>query len=128
MKKDKSIERITFLAEKFNVFTNEEVEELTDNKDNIYVVKGNDKKVIALYTVKTYENGDIKVDDKNNTISNWIGIHEDVFVNMVQSDPTVNKIYVQWMLGVFTSYLKNGRTQFAKRFACEDLPQAQEYL
>jgi len=129
MKKNKSIERIAFLAEKFNVFTNDEYKGLIE-KDGVITVYGNeiDREVIALYTVKMYDNGDLKVDDHNNTISNWIGIHENVFINMVQSDPTVNKIYVQWMLSVFTNYLKKGQRIFAKRFACEDLPQAKEYL
>lgn len=128
MKKDKSIERITFLAEKFNVFVNNDYDELAE-KEGVNIVEGNQSgEIIALYTVKTYDNGDKKIDDNNNTISNWIGVHENVFVNMVQSDPTVNKIYVQWMLSVFTNYLKKGHETLAKRFACEDLPQAKEYL
>ena len=127
MKKNKSIERISFLAKKFNVFEDTDYDELI-KKDGIIGVDGNDGKLIAMYTVKKYDNGDLKLDDNGNVISNWIGVHESVFTNMVQSDPTVNKVYVQWMLTVFTNYLKKGHSILARRFACEDLPQAKEYL
>jgi len=133
MSKDKSVQRIAFLAKNFNVFTDEDFETLNKDEDNLPIIYNpydtiDEDVVLALYKVKRYENGDIKVDDDGNPIVKWVGVHEDVFIDMVQGDPTINKVYVQWMLQTFSRYIKNGNIVKATRFASEDLPQAKEYL
>ena len=133
MSKDKSIERISFLAKNFNVFDDEDYETLNKDEENIPILKSHhntidEDSVLALYRVKLYDNGDIKVDDDGNPIVKWVGVYEEVFINMVQVDPTINKMYVQWMLQTFVRYIKAGDIDKAMRFATEDLPQAEEYL
>lgn len=133
MSKDKSIKRIAFLAKNFNVFTDEDYETLNKDDENIPIVSNpydtiDEDVVLALYKVKRYENGDTKVDDAGNPIVKWVGLYEDIFIDMVQADSTVNKIYVQWMLQTFTRYIKSGDIIKAIRFATEDLPQAEQYL
>jgi len=133
MSKDKSVQRISFLAKNFNVFTDEDFETLNNDEENIPIIHNpyntiDEDIVLALYKVKRYENGDMKVDDSGNPIVKWVGIHEDVFIDMVQVDPTLNKVYIQWMLQTFSRYIKSGDIIKATRFATEDLPQAEEYL
>jgi hypothetical protein len=133
MSKDKSVKRISFLAKNFNVFTNEDYETLNKDEENIPIVSNpydtiDEDTVLGLYKVKRYDNGDMKIDDNGNPIVKWVGVHEDVFIDMVQVDPTVNKIYVQWMLQTFSRYIKSGDIIKAIRFATEDLPQAEQYL
>jgi len=57
-----------------------------------------------------------------------VSVSYNVFVEMLSADPTDNKIYLQWMLTVFTRLIKNERIGEAIRFASEDLPLAKEYL
>jgi hypothetical protein len=132
MSKDKSIQRISFLAKNFNVFTDEDFEVLNKDVNNIPILQSqstiDEDIILGLYKVKRYENGDIKLDDNDNPIVSWVGVHEDVFIDMVQVDPTINKVYVQWMLQTFSRYIKDSNIDKAVRFATEDLPQAKEYL
>ena len=128
-KKNKSLERVTFLAEKFNVFTNEDfIEYLKEDNHGYLTVMSEDDVPIALYKTKRYDDGSEKLDDNHNVIVTWIGIYENVFIDIVQSDPTVNKAYVQWMLTTLTRYIKTGDIEKGIMFAVEDLPLAEEYL
>lgn len=133
-KENKSIERISFLAEKYNVFTLEEAEVMlsddsTESFSDVSSVNELGHSILlALFTVKYYKDGRIKVDDANNPVVRKIYISEDVFIQIVQSDVTINKVTVQWMLDVFSRLIKSGRLDLAKRFIEEDLPQAKEYL
>ena len=47
---------------------------------------------------------------------------------MIDSDPTLNKMYTQWMLTTFNRLLKSDKIIEAIRFVVEDLPLAKEYL
>ena len=128
---NKAIERITFLAKKFNVLSKEEFEELLKQDEphrKLNKILDENDGIIALYTIKRHAHGEPKKDDDGNTICRVVGIHEDVFASIVQSDSTINKQYSQWMLEVFTKYIKKGDVDHAVRFACEDLSIAKEYL
>ncbi len=64
-----------------------------------------------------------------------ISISSDVFASMVEADPTENKMYLQWMLNLFTRLIKDNNVDSNKqslaaalRFVDEDLPQANKYL
>lgn len=139
-KKSKSLERISFLAEKFNIFTEDDYTSMTSGVMNnkyiaitqpsLTVADGRDLKgedVIALYTIQLDENG-TPIYRGNRYVVNWIGVSERVFSEMVEADPTKNKIHVQWMLTVFNRYVRDGDNEHAIRFATEDLGQANQYL
>lgn len=127
------IKRIEFLAKKFDVFTDDELGEMN------------------FYSPEEFNEGDVNlvsgVDDSNNCIPyavyNWdpkkykkfgvlivgkVRVYENVFINIVQSDPTQHKEYVQWMLTTFVRLIKNGDSDSAKRFVNEDLGVASNYL
>ena len=57
-----------------------------------------------------------------------VWVSEEIFTNMVSADPTSNKMCVQWMLRVFTNFLKDGKKAEALRFGEEDLEMAKSYL
>jgi hypothetical protein len=131
MSDNTAVERISYLAEKFNVFTKEDSIMMTSGNLNnkyhgVYDKSVIDINILALYTLKTVDDLPIFRDD--NPIVNWVGVSVDVFNNMVMADPTKNKIYVQWMLTTFTRYIKDNDLPHAIRFGCEDLPLASEYL
>ena len=139
-------DRLTFLAENFDVFedeTEKNIEEkITGLVSENYVVSkitNTSGDLIALLSKK--------VNDKNRTLKK-VSVSTTIFSDMISADPTENKIYLQWMLGVFTKNLKN-KVQViqdetsddststitekeainqAIRFASEDLPQANAYL
>lgn len=128
---NKSLSRVSFLAEQYNVITSDEFNTLVDMNDSSNEVISNlNENGIDIYLAiissiikkeSTYEG--------NSVISykRTIKIHEDIFVNMVQADPTANKIYLQWMLNIFVKLMKEN-VKAAIRFACEDLILANEYL
>ena len=53
---------------------------------------------------------------------------DQIFGDIVESDPTQKKEFVQWMITVFLRHLKEGDVDQAIRFLTEDLPEANEYL
>ncbi len=53
---------------------------------------------------------------------------DEIFTDIVDSDPTRKKEFVQWMVTVFMRHLKDGDVDQAIRFLTEDLPEANEYL
>lgn len=53
---------------------------------------------------------------------------DEIFTDIVDSDPTRKKEFVQWMITVFMRHLKDGDIDQAVRFLTEDLPEANEYL
>ena len=143
------IDRITFLAEKFDIFEDETenniLEKINDLKKNGYSVneiKSVDSTLIAILSEKARENG---------RIEKRVSISTKIFSDMISADPTQNKIYLQWMLSVFSGSLKNKFNEKATdengkfdeiknklleveaikqaiRFVSEDLPQANHYL
>jgi hypothetical protein len=53
---------------------------------------------------------------------------DEIFTDILESDPTPKKEFVQWMVTVFLRHLKEGEVDQAIRFITEDLPEANEYL
>lgn len=78
-------------------------------------IKNEENKLIAL--ILTDEKGKSKV-----------RISEDTFNNIVNADPTTNKIYVQWLLKILIQFIKHKDFEEATRFVDEDLPQLNQSL
>ena len=119
-------DRITFLAEKFDVFDNEDknlvktkIEKLEEEGFKVLTIKSNDNLLAILSLLKN--------EDK---VQRNVSVSLSVFSDIIKSDPTLNKSCVQWMLNVFTRLIKSGGSgiESAIRFAAEDLPQASEYI
>lgn len=127
--------RIEFLADKYNVFMEEEMNNIIDSLTNegheITKIEVDDHTDNHMGVVKKRTlailNTIITNEDKSR-VRKWVRIHEDIFAAMIAADPTPNKIYLQWMLTVFTKLIKDGKIDDAVRFGAEDLPQANEYL
>lgn len=123
-------DRIVFLAEKFDIFeATSEVEDAVEGKlvalaEDGYLTERilSGKDTIAIVSKKQ------KPETKY--FHSKVSVSSEIFASMIAADPTENKAYLQWMLTTFTRYLKNGgdSIEMAKRFACEDLPQANVYL
>jgi len=118
--------RLKFLAQKFNVFDQDDEydDELNSFADAGYDYTSDIKDpltetVIAIYSDKEKSNGRFK---RKISISLW------VFSSMIAADPTENKMFLQWMLTVYYNLIKSDDIESAIRFACEDLPRAKEYL
>lgn len=128
MKKSNISDRLSFLAENFDIFDSEtestvnlKVKELTEDNYTISHIKSHNK-VIAFLSIKN---------NRKNRILKKISISSDVFSNVIVADPTENKMYIQWMLNIFTRLIKEGGIDDIKsaiRFVEEDLPQANDYL
>ena len=119
-------DRITFLAEQFDVFECENIEIklilLADNSFNSRIIKTDLGDIIAIISEKN--------NNKGRRIKK-ISVCLDVFSDMIAADPTDNKIYLQWMLNLFSRLLKEDNVDkelIAIRLVEEDLPQANKYL
>lgn len=122
-------DRLIYLAEKFDVFEDDtnslvstKYQALKEEGYEPKIIEGGSK-VLPLAIISTKEN------EKNRSLVK-ISIAQEVFTNMLGADPTDNKIYLQWMLNVFTRLLKSDNDSITQaiRFAVEDLPQANVYL
>ena len=129
MKESNITDRLTFLAEQFDVFENIDVErtnlklkELLELGFQGNPILTNSGEVVAINSTRFNEKG---------RILKKISVASNVFADMVVADPTENKMYLQWMLNTFTRYIKTGSEKEmaqASRFVTEDLPQAKTYL
>lgn len=134
MKESNATDRLTYLAEQFDIFDCSSKEsldkKLTDLKNagyNSAPIKTNSGKVLAIIS--------IKINEKNREFKKT-SVCSDVFSSMIAADPTEHKMYLQWMLNLFTRLIKgevsndkkNGSTEEAIRLVEEDLPQANAYL
>jgi Leucine-rich repeat (LRR) protein len=133
MKETSVTDRLTFLAEQFDIFEcstdniedspiEAKLEQLNADGFESNVVRTNDGKVIAILSTRTNE---------KNRILKKVSVCSEVFSDMIAADPTDNKMYLQWMLTVFTRFLKDSKAESisaAIRFVNEDLPQANVYL
>jgi hypothetical protein len=123
MSKDKTTDRIEFLAKKFDVFELDSIDKkiLTFKDLNYRIINRIDSGLpLAIIWGEKKERA-----PKN------ISVSFDVFSDIINADPTPNKSCVQWMLNTFSRYLKIGdesNINFAIRFVIEDLPQANVYL
>tara|TARA_R110000796_G_scaffold61077_2_gene141369 strand:+ start:14273 stop:15757 length:1485 start_codon:yes stop_codon:yes gene_type:complete len=149
MSKDKSVDRLEFLVEKYNVFddTDEGMSELvsylTLNRRIFTNLMSKDNIIFALVSYEAFDLDGNKLHPTiTNTTEEYFGVIDmqcgnhksrvdvsfDVFNKMVNADPSKNKMYTQWMLNTFTRYIKNGDIDEAERFFSEDLPLAKDYL
>jgi Leucine-rich repeat (LRR) protein len=130
MKEKNITDRLSFLAELFDVFECDEndsnievkISELTENGYLPTPLLNGDNAVIAIVSQKQNE--------KERTLKK-ISICSEIFGRMIIADPTENKIYLQWMLNLFSRLLKEGNIgdfESAIRLVDEDLPQANKYL
>ena len=136
MTKKTPIKRIEFLAKKFDVFDQDEFNEMSVDTLNMEWGKLNtingcisdlmDTGENILYAVHTWN--ERKYKNTNELVVDKVRVYEDVFIKMVQTDPTDHKEYVQWMLTTFVRFIKEGIGGEAIRFASEDLEIAAEYL
>ena len=128
------VKRIEFLAKKFDVFDDEEFEEIfssdgnsiADNKGiltNQYLAIRDDGEIYAIHTWN-----ERKYKNTGEFVVGKVRVYEDIFIKMVQADPTDHKEYVQWMLTTFVRFIKEGNNSEAIRFASEDLDVSSEYL
>lgn len=129
MKEKNGTDRLTYLAEQFDVFDCGEDEMalkleaiIKDNSTPKAITTANGS-VLAIVSLKANE--------KRLIPTKKISICSDVFAAMIAADPTENRMYIQWMLNVFSRFLREGtETSIATavRFVEEDLPQANLYL
>ncbi len=128
--KNNITDRLTFLAETFDVFEcgtektelEGKVESLKKDGYNSTLVTTNTGELLAILSVTQ--------NDKERILKK-VSVCSDVFSSMIGADPTDNKIYLQWMLNIFTRLIKDGKDsskEAAIRFVVEDLPQASKYL
>jgi len=126
---DKNIKnRLIYLAEKFDIFNEEELSEIlssnssSDSPVNVYPINNHKNETIALKFVY------LPTEEKKR-VSIKITISEKLFALALNTDPTENKIFVQWILNSFTRLIKDDDDiKGAIRFVDEDLIQAKKYL
>jgi Leucine-rich repeat (LRR) protein len=128
MIKDKVTDRLAYLAELFDIF---ECDDEQQTKDKIISLEEEGYGVTPV-TLKVSSELigliSIKVNEKGRETKK-ISVCASVFGSMLNSDPTENKIYLQWMLTLFSRLLKEPETyDVAVRLVEEDLPQALNYL
>jgi hypothetical protein len=125
--KDIIKDRITFLAEKFDVFECDgSLDGVTDKMNELHVdgclseLIVRDDKVLGIVS---------KIVNEKGKLSLKVSVSSFIFTDMIIADPTNNKIYVQWMLNLFSRLCKDPETiSIAIRLVLEDLPQANSYL
>lgn len=132
MEKNNIKDRLTFLAELFDVFECDSETKSIDAKLKLLSEDGYASKIIT----SNYNVEDViailseKINDKERVIKK-VSVCSSVFSDMISSDPTENKMYLQWMLNLFARLLKDrDKTgiEMAARLVVEDLPQANKYL
>lgn len=139
MKEASVTDRLTFLAEQFDVFEYNQEQVALENKTAVLKEEGYISTpiitpagiVIALRSLKRNERG---------RLLKKMSVTSDVFSDMIAADPTENKQFLQWMLTIFTQKIKESADVniseakrenallSAIRFVSEDLPQANAYL
>ena len=131
--KDTVTDRLTFLAETFDVFDcgkdkdvlKEKFEKLKADGYTPTIIDNSKKsnyKALAILSLKA---------NSKERILKTVSICSDVFSDMIAADPSENKMYLQWMLTLFSRLIKDGKKsslEAAVRFVEEDLPQANKYL
>lgn len=134
MKERNVTDRLTYLAEIFDVFESNTGEKI-ENKRKELEADGYSCKVIGtegkfIKDTNTYAILSSKVNSKERVLKK-VSVSSEVFTNMIIADPTENKMYVQWMLNLYAGLIKSDKKDgvaSALRLVREDLPQAKEYL
>lgn len=130
------IKRLEFLAERFNVFNSEYLNELkvslqgAKQKGSYYVL--GDKTYLLLNDTTRNIIGvvesEFSQDDKTRRSNVAIRVSDTVFGRVMGSDPTPKYIYVQWVLDTYSNLLKDGSLEKARQFVEEDLGMVKDYL
>ena len=120
-------DRIEFLANKFDVFEHDGINAISKLKE---LEEAGYKPKLIEYENKLVAILSFKENTENERIRKHISVSFDVFSAMIAADPTANKSCVQWMLNVFTRFIREGDEglNMAIRFVGEDLPQAGVYI
>tara|TARA_R110000851_G_scaffold196444_2_gene347372 strand:- start:15362 stop:16795 length:1434 start_codon:yes stop_codon:yes gene_type:complete len=122
------IKRIEFLAKMFDVFTEEDLGKMSTNElnDDTIIYNTDASGDETIYAVHDWNKRKLK--NENLYVVGKVRVYEDVFVEMVQADPTEHKEYVQWMLTTFVRFIKQDKGTKAIHFSGDDLGKASEYL
>lgn len=123
--------RVEFLARTYNVFEMEELDDIRNVENyenfNIEIMDFDNKNVLAIIssviTKKSEYEGEIVL-----RIKKSVRFSEIAFIDIISADPTPKKFYSQWMLKTVERQLKDNDFDGARRFMCEDLHQANEFL
>ena len=83
---------------------------------------------IKVEPIENHEGVDIAYIVTNNKGKQTVKLTDEIFNDIVESDPSRNKQYVQWMIQVFLRHISDGDIEQAIRFLTEDLPEASEFL
>lgn len=134
MEKTKIKDRLTFLAELFDVFEcdsddnkhlEDKMKSLIESGYNPTLIKSDSNEVLGILS---------EINNDKQRLIKKISVCSSVFSDMISADPTDNKLYLQWMLNLFVRLIKgvdnknNSNYQMAIRLVTEDLPQANKYL
>ena len=122
-------DRVTFLRTN-NVITKDDLKKYKQAEKEVSSERpeGGMKKRVKIEPIQGHDGVDIGYIVTSKKGKESIKVTEEVFEEIVDADPTGNKSFVQWMLGVFGRHLKDGDMDQAVRFLSEDLPEANEYL
>lgn len=133
MGKEKSpIKRIEFLGKKFDVFDNEDYVKLLKKDfyftdDQKYELLSDDSgRKVEVYAMYSWNQRLLRNEGKKEPKK--VRVADFVFIDIVRSDPTEHKEYVQWMLTTFTRLIKQCEFDRALMFVKEDLWLARNYL
>ena len=98
-----------------------------DEKDDERPEGGMNPKRVKVEPIENHDGIDMAyIITKKNKQS--IKLTDEIFQDIVDADPSRNKQYVQWMIKVFMTHIKEGDIEQAVRFLSEDLPEANEFL
>ena len=123
-------DRVTFLKNQ-NVISPEILDQSVegeDEKDGEREPGGMKPKKITVDPIENHEGIDIAYIITNRKGKQSIKLTDLIFEDIVDADPSSNKQYVQWMIKVFMTHIKEGEVEQAIRFLSEDLPEANEFL
>ena len=129
MKEKNVTDRLSFLAESFDVFDCGDESQITE-KLELLAQDGYTSAPITTQSGDIIAISSYKTNDKERILKK-VSICSEVFTGMIVADPSENKMYLQWMLNLFTRLIKDGGSlnlESAIRFVNEDLPQANNYL
>lgn len=90
--------------------------------------EGGMRKKVNIESIQGHDGVDIAYVVTNKKGKTSIKLTEEIFNDIVESDPTQKKEFVQWMIQVFGRHIKDNDIDQAVRFLTEDLPEANEYL
>ena len=105
MVKNKDItKRLIYLAEEFKIFSPDELEGFVEEADDdidVEFIRGRvSNEVLAI-------NKSVLVNKDKGRYKQTIHVADFVFADMVESDPTENHEFLQWMLTVFRNIIKD---------------------